>query len=145
MSLDRAPAIQSSSSQRIEMAAWLYRRSIRGNVFRSSMLTVYSNIPSSVATYLKASVSCSKEEPEAHIGRTQYTHRFLPSLLHPIPIVPTPSSLLRVSCGCLMMSDPSSEFPSAAAARCLFILCSDRIGVIFVGLFLARSIEGACW
>lgn len=47
-----------------------------------------------------------------------------------------------------MMSDPSSEFPSAAAAaaatRCRLILCSDRMGVMFAGLFLDRSMGGAC-
>lgn len=43
-----------------------------------------------------------------------------------------------------MMSGPSSAFPSAAAARGLLVLCNDRIGVIFVGLFLDRSIEAAC-
>lgn len=56
MSHNRAPATQ-SSSQRIEIAVPLYRRSIRGKVFRSSRLTVYSSIPSSVATYLKAWIS----------------------------------------------------------------------------------------
>lgn len=69
-----------------------------GKVFRSLILIVYSNIPSSVPTYL-----CTKSAYSLKM-RSQ-TYNFLPSSPHPIPIVARLSSRLpRNSWGRLKMS-----------------------------------------
>ena len=61
-----------------------------GKVFLPSMFTVYSKIPSSVATNLSVRVNTvSKQELSG-------SYRFRPSSLHPIPIVARPSCCLGV-------------------------------------------------